>query len=227
MWKILSPRSCRSSAETLQSYLNSYAEREHIVKVNWGNSGFSLNNPVEVVGNKAEAVARSVNKAHFFQLCKDLGTVPVVSSYEGPCFQHYDQFSHDGRGVKYVDRQEDFIPGVFTTKAINGLEIRSYFCYDMQPMLFAKALLPGHSPTPVQNSLNYGYTPLLPKVTGLRKIVEEMTRDVANRVELSYGAIDFILDREHTVWVLESNSAPTLIKEEIVQGFTEEFAKRW
>ena len=227
MWKVISPSICRSSAETLESFLNVNHPIERNVKINWGNSQLSLHDSRDVFGNKLEAVGRSADKQRFFDLCEDLGTVPVVKEYNGPCFQHLDRFSQNGRGVVYVDNPADFSRNVLTTKAIKGIELRSYFCYNSKPVIFTKAKLPDGADTAVQNSTNYGYKKELPKFTGIRSVIEELTKQVANRLELSYGAIDFIVDKDGLVWILESNSAPTLITEEVCDVFAKAIAQNW
>lgn len=228
MWNVLSPRVCRESATSLQAALNDMYPIHHTIKINWGNSDFSLHNPVEVFGNKTEAVARSANKHTFFALARGLGTVPVVNTYLGPCFQHRDALGHDGRGVVYVDKAEDFLPGYLSTQKIEGEEYRVYFCFDAKPIIYKKVpLVDGYGE--VHNSTTHGYDtqPNLKKIPGLRKVLTDMTKAVANRLELSMGAVDFIVDSEHTCWVLESNSGPTLLSQELLEMFASAIGERY
>ena len=69
---------------------------------------------------------RSVIKPLFYSLCKDLGTLPIVEQFEGPCFQHVDNGSN-GSGVKFCDNAANFLENVFTTKQVKGTEWRAYF----------------------------------------------------------------------------------------------------
>jgi hypothetical protein len=222
MWKVLSPVICRETAETLQHCLNITYPIDYEKKVNWGNSKFLLHDPVEVFGNKTEAVARSSAKNRFFSLCQGLGTVPVLQRWEGPCFQHINASGSNSSGVVYVDKEEDYRPGILTTKAIEGEEFRVYFCYGNKKV-YKKALLPNAQHNPIKNSERYGYinaTEDFKRVTGLEDILYELTTDVAKRLELQYGAVDFIMDKKYKVWVLESNSAPTLFNHNLVSLFT-------
>lgn len=232
MWKVVSPRICRDSAETLEYTLNNLYPIESSIKINWGNSGFNRHSPWEVFGNKCEAVLRSSRKDVFFQLCKKMGTVPVVNSFDGPCFQHYDEAGHNGSGIKYVTEASEFVPGLLTTKQIKGVEYRVYFCYDMPPLIYMKVPLTDDTPeNPIRNSHNgYGYLrnpPDLRKVKNLKDILLSSTKEVADKLELSYGAVDFIVSTDYTVYVLESNSAPTLFSEELVVNFAKQISKRF
>ena len=234
MWKILSPSSCRDSARSLEVWMNSAYPIEHTLKVNWGNSRFIMHNPNEVYGNKMEAIIRSANKNMFFDICKNQGTVPVISSerYVERCYQHIDPSGQNGSGIKFVASEESFTPGVLTVKEIKGDEYRVYFCYDMPKQIYLKAPLTEATPeNPIRNSHNgYGYMnnpPQLRKIRDLRHHLYSLTNEVSARMELSYGAIDFILDNDYTIWVLETNSAPTLFNEALVEGFAEEFNRRW
>ena len=242
MWKVISPSVGRETAEVLESYLNVGHPIERDVKVNWGWSGYSSslgNIPSEVWGNKREAIARSVNKRTFFNLCKDLGTVPVVKEedeYAHGYYIHNDVTGHNGSGLHYTDSMVDALLGIYegklVTKEVKGQEFRVYFCYGMPHMMYAKVPLTDDIPhNPIQNSFNgYGYmpaTPYLKRVSGLKGILSEYTKKVAARLELSYGAVDFIMDEEYTVYVLESNTAPTLFNETLCINFATSIAEVW
>lgn len=232
MWKVISPRMARESAETLQHTLNHFHPIVEMVKINWGNSIINATDLREVFGNKCEAVYRSARKDVFFQLCKKMGTVPVVTEFDGPCFQHPDPTGHNGSGIRYVTGASEFVPGLFTTKQIKGTEYRVYFCYDMVPKIYMKVPLTEDTPeNPIQNSHNgYGYLynpPALRNVDNLKEILLSSTKEVADKLELSYGAIDFIVSTDYTVYILESNSAPTLFSEALVEGFAEQIARRF
>lgn len=232
MWKVLSPRICRESAATLEHTLNILHPINEDIKINWGNSSFSINDPREVFGNKTEAVFRSARKDVFFKLCKEMGTVPVITEFDGPCFQHYDSAGHNGSGIKYVTDSSEFVPGLLTTKQIKGKEYRVYFCYDMAPMIFLKTKLEDTvQNSAIQNSHNgYGYLynpSTLRSISNLKKILLLSTEEVKNKLELSYGAVDFIVSEDYTVYVLESNSAPTLFTEALVDEFASQFSRRF
>jgi len=230
MWRILAPSICKETAEVLQDIMNDSYPTERTIKVNWGNSTLNRHEHTHVWGNKLEAVGRSGYKRLFFELCKDLGTVPVCTSYEGPCFQHRVPNGSNGLGVVYVDREEDFMPDFFSTKEIVGNEFRVYFCYDMPYHYYQK--LPLGEPTShhLQTSGNgwgYGSTKdEFSRVTGLKNILEEYTEKVANRLELSYGAVDFKVSEDYTVYILEANSAPTLFNIGLVEGFAAQFKEK-
>lgn len=231
MWKVLAPPVCRDTAQSLQSYLEVVAPNKG-VKINWGNSGFLRTDASQVWGNKVEAVQRSANKYKFFELCKDMGTVPIINSFNGPCFQHHDPLGANGSGIRFVATEEDFIPGLLTTKQVKGSEYRVYFCYNAKPLIYLKTRLTDETPEcPIRNSHNgYGYMrnpPQLRTIPNLKEVLLSYTEEVSNKIELSYGAIDFILSAEHTVYILESNSAPTLFSEELVEMFGNEFIRRW
>lgn len=223
MWKIVHPSICKETALVLQDVLNESYPVEREVKVNWGNSNITWHEHTHVFGNKLEAVARSVYKRGFFHLCKDLGTVPVCTSYEGPCFQHRVSNGSNGVGVTYVDREEDFMPDFFSTKEIVGKEYRVYFCYNMPYQYYEKMPIGEPTSTHLQTSGNgWGYgsaRPAFARISGLKNILKELTTSVANRLELSYGAVDFKLSKDHTAYILESNSAPTLFNIELVESF--------
>jgi hypothetical protein len=220
MFKVIAPRVGRESAAVLESYLNDPVVEENIT-LNWGNSGFHRHDPREVFGNKPEGVFRSSNKHVFFDLCKNLGTVPVVTEYSGPCFQHFDPGGHNGSGLKYVDSPEDFLPGVLTTQEVKGREFRVYFCYNMVPLIYEKVPLSSEVvEAPVHNSHNgYGYKKFNSTISGLKDILVDYTQKVARRIELSYGAVDFIMSEDHLVYILESNTAPTLFNTDLCEGF--------
>ena len=231
-WNVISPLVGRETAEVLQDYLNVQHPIDREVKVNWGCSSITRHDPSEIWGNKPVAIGRSVNKKTFFSLCKDLGTVPVVTSYEGPCFQHFDFNGANGSGVVFVDNEEDFRQGVLTTKQVKGQEFRVYFCYGMTPQVYAKVPLTEDTPhNPIQNSFNgYGYmpaAPLMKKVRGLEGILKEYSKKVASRLELSYGAVDFIMAKDYTVYILETNTAPTLFNEGLCEAFATNIAEVW
>jgi hypothetical protein len=232
----------RESAETLQYTLNHFHPIEEEIKINWGNSGFNANDPREVFGNKCEAVYRSARKDVFFQLCKKMGTVPVVKEedeYSPGYFIHDDPTGHNGGGVRYLGVGEPHIvvlkaiqEGKLVTKQIKGTEYRVYFCYNMVPKIYMKVPLTEDTPeNPIQNSHNgYGYLsnpPSLKRIENLKEILLSSTKEVADKLELSYGAIDFIVSTDYTVYILESNSAPTLFSEELVDGFAEHIARRF
>jgi hypothetical protein len=98
------------NVQIIQDMMNDFYPTKRTIKVNWGNSRLDRHEHAHVWGNKIEAVHRSGYKRLFFELCKDLGTVPVCTSYEGPCFQHSVPNGSNGLGVVYVDREEDFFP---------------------------------------------------------------------------------------------------------------------
>ena len=231
-WNIISPRVGRETADVLQSYLNAEHPIDREVKVNWGCSIFTRHDPSEVWGNTPVAVGRSVNKKTMHTLCKDLGVVPIVTSYEGPCYQHHDVAGHNGSGVRFVDTPEAFVQGVHTTKQVKGQEFRVYFCYNMEPQVYAKVPLTEDTPhNPIQNSFNgYGYMPanvFFKKISGLQSILKEYTKKVSSRLELSYGAVDFIMSEDYTVYTLESNTAPTLFNESLCSSFATAIAEVW
>lgn len=229
-YKVISPRSCRESAQSLMETLNDVYPPDRDVIINWGNSYVSLHDPLHVFGNKLEAVGRSANKKVFFELCKDLGPVPVVTEYSEPgVYQHHANLS-DGRGVVFVDSPENFVRGVLSTKRIVGTEYRVYFCYDMKPMIFKKVKLDDSAEDhAIQCSTNgYGYIENpreLQAIDNLKSILLNYTARAAKRLELSYGAIDFIVEKDtYMVYLLESNSAPTLITTDLVLGFASEIS---
>ena len=241
-WNIISPRVGRETAEVLQSYLNIEHPIEREVKVNWGNSAFNLHPSPYVWGNSTSSVARSVDKGIFFSLCKDLGTVPVVSTVnevgEPPhgYFIHDDATGHNGSGVRYtlgvLSVVEAIQAGKLVTKEVKGQEFRVYFCYNMEPQVYAKVPLTENTPhNPIQNSFNgYGYIPanvFFKKISGLQSILKEYTKKVSSRLELSYGAVDFIMSEDYTVYVLESNTAPTLFNESLCSSFATAIAEVW
>lgn len=225
MWKVISPRSCRESAQLLQTTLNEmYPRHQQPEKIiNWGNSSVSMHNPVDIFGNKLEAVQRSANKILTFKLCKHLGTVPQIQGgYDGPCFIHTNPLGQNGSGVVFCDKEEDFIGGHFTTKQIKGKEFRTYFAYGSVIGIFKKVQVEGDSQSLVRNSHNgWGYLsspPELNRIKDLKKYLKELTLDVSNALELSYGAVDIILeDDTHKLYILEANSAPTLITLDLVE----------
>jgi hypothetical protein len=158
------------------------------------------------------------------ELLSDLGTVPVVTEYEGPCFQHVNPAGQNGSGVIYCDNPDNFIPGVLSTKEIKGKEFRAYFAYGKVGGIYRKSRLDGSS-TPgmgVCNSQEWGYVEYpkeLKMVPELSSVIREMTIKAANRLELSYGAVDFIFSEDGYVYILETNSAPTLIDGELLDFF--------
>ena len=239
-WNVISPIVGRETAEALQAYLNVQHPIEREVKVNWGCSVFNRHDPSEVWGNKPVAVARSVNKKTFFSLCKGLGTVPVVKEAEDVegfgYFIHEDASGHNGSGVRYthglLSAYEAAQAGKLVTKEVKGQEFRVYFCYGMTPQVYAKVPLTEETPhNPIQNSFNgYGYmpaAPLMKKVRGLEGILKEYTKKVSSRLELSYGAVDFILAKDYTVYILETNTAPTLFNEGLCEAFATNIAEVW
>jgi len=239
-WKILSPSVGRETAGVLESYLNVEHPIERDVKINWGCSLLTRHLPVEVWGNSLPSVARSVNKKTMLNLCKDLGTVPVVKGATDVggvgYYIHDDVTGHNGSGIHYVlgplSALEAVQEGKLVTQQVRGQEFRVYFCYDMQYKMYAKVPLTDSTPhNPIQNSFNgYGYTPATPylkRISGLKAILSEYTKKVASRLELSYGAIDFIMSEDYTVYILESNSAPTLFNEELCSEFAKSIAEVW
>ena len=238
MFKVISPRVGRESAKALESYLNIQHPIEREVKFNWGCSVMMRHEAIDVWGNSLKAVARSVDKGVFFSLCKDLGTVPVVSKVEeytpGCHYIHYDATGHNGSGVMYSydeHRILSSIPDMLVTRGITGQEFRVYFCYGTYKM-YAKVPLTEDTPhNPIQNSFNgYGYmpaTPFLRKIEGLKQVLTEQTKKVASRLELFYGAVDFIMDNDYTVYILESNTAPTLFSEELCEMFATNIVEVW
>lgn len=230
MWKIVHPSICKETAEVIQDMMNDFYPTERTIKVNWGNSKLNRHEHAHVWGNKLESVHRSGYKRLFFELCKDLGTVPVCTSYEGPCFQHRVPNGSNGLGVVYVDREEDFMPDFFSTKEIVGKEFRVYFCYDIPYQYYQKMPTGEPTSTHLQTSGNgWGYgsaRPEFARVTGLKDILRELTTSVKNRLELSYGAVDFKVSEDHTVYILESNSAPTLFNVSLLNAFCSQFKEK-
>ena len=156
--------------------------------------------------------------------------MPVCTSYEGPCFQHRVPNGSNGLGVVYVDREEDFMPDFFSTKEIVGKEFRVYFCYDTPYQYYQKMPVGEPTSTHLQTSGNgWGYgsaRPEFAQVTGLKDILKELTTSVRNRLELSYGAVDFKVSEDHTVYILESNSAPTLFNVSLLKAFCSQFKEK-
>lgn len=232
MWKVISPRCARETATVLQQTLNEFFPKEETLILNWGNSYIGNTPNEQVFGNKTSSVFRSVNKQEFFKLCKSLGTVPAVTQWEGPCFQHHANLQ-DGQGVKFVDKEEDFIPGILSTKQIKGVEYRVFFCYDGPMHIFKKVKLDRESPSSsIQNSVNgYGYeknSKTLKTIPKLRELLISDTIKVKNKLELSYGAIDFILENTtHNLYILESNSAPTIFDEGVMYSFADTINKQF
>lgn len=217
MWKVLSPSICRDSARRLQEELNEDYPITAEKLINWGNSGFRVNNPVNVFGNKCEAVARSANKKTMFKLLESLGTVPVVEHYSGPCFQHHDVAGHNGSGVTYCNNRDSFVPGLLTTKEIKGIEWRVYFAYGTVLGIYKKVRVEalGSESSPIRTSHNgWGYqenADELHNVVNLKQTLTELAVDASDRLELSYGAVDIMTDHDWSCYILETNSAPTLI----------------
>lgn len=228
MWKVISPSICRTSAQRLQQELNEDYPITKEVTLNWGNSVITRTPLVEVFGNKLEAVARSANKALMYKICKKHGTVPVVEHFSGPCFQHDNVLGHNGSGVRYCNRQEDFIPGIFSTKEIKGTEWRVYFAYGKVLEIYKKDKVEevGDPSSPVHNSHNgWGYVSNpreLDRIHDLKKYLSELAINCANSLELSYGAIDILASKRWVLYVLESNSAPTLITNDLVAKLAKE-----
>ena len=241
MFKVIAPRVGRESAEVLESYLNTQHPIEREVKFNWGCSVMMHHEAIDVWGNSLKAVARSVDKGVFFSLCKDLGTVPVVPTVnevgESPhgYFIHDDVTGHNGSGVRYtlgsLSVVEAIQAGKLVTKQVKGQEFRVYFCYGAVKIYAKVPLTEGTPHNPIQNSFNgYGYmaaTPFLRKIEGLKQVLTEQAKKVASRLELSYGAVDFIMDNDYTVYILESNTAPTLFSEELCEMFATNIAEVW
>ena len=231
MYKVISPRSCRESAETLQEYLNvryPCTFSDSTVLINWGNSRIERHDPILVFGNRRESVGRSSDKNIMFQLLHNLGTVPVVTEYTEPgVYQHHGASLSDGRGVRFVERASDFVPGVLSTQRVIGAEFRVYFCYNQPKLIYKKVKLNATTPdSTIQcSTTGYGYQSdptELRRIIGFNGILKEYTKKVANRLELSYGAVDFILEKDtNMVYILEVNSAPTLFVEEIVDTFAQ------
>lgn len=238
MYKVISPRSCRESAQSLMETLNSVYPNDRDVVINWGNSSVSTHNPMNVFGNKLESVGRSANKKLMFDLCKDLGTVPLFAEEaSNGWYIHRNSGGQNGSGVYYTEEKHDarthFSLDYLVTNRILGEEYRVYFCYDMKPMIFKKIKMDDDAPDhAVQCSTNgYGYIENpreLRDVDNLRDILVQYTHKTANRLELSYGAIDFIVEKNtYMVYILESNSAPTLITADLVLGFAEQISNRF
>lgn len=233
MWKVISPHICRESAQRLQQELNEdYPIRSEKV-INWGNSAISSYEHIDVFGNKLEAVARSSDKRTMFRLCKKHGTVPLLN-IEDPVhlcgyYIHEDPYGHNGSGVRFAQVAREIVHalsnGLLVTRAVKGKEFRAYFAYGDVLEIYKKVRVEetGDESSQVHNSVNgWGYLsnpPELRKVSGLTKVIKELTIACANTLELSYGAVDFIMDDEYRVWVLESNSAPTLITNELTAKF--------
>ena len=155
-----------------------------------------------------------------YKLCKDLGTLPVVTQYEGPCFQHVENLS-DGKGVIFCDNAANFRENVFTTKQVKGTEYRAYFINHEVVAIYRKQKLTKGPATPIKNSTNgYGYI-LNPKeqAKDLFRYIKELTLECSNRIGMSYGAVDFIVDKEYLIQILEANSAPTLLSEQVLVAF--------
>jgi len=224
MWKVISPRCCRETATVLNKELNETYPHEKEVILNWGNSNITRYNVMNIFGNAPQAVYRTVNKKECASLLDDLGHVPVVTEYTEPgVFQHLGFYSN-GKGVKFVTNSTDFNSDLFSTKKVTGKEFRVYFCY--KPLdIFKKVKLDKNTPdSAIQNSLNgYGYQKNpkeLTDILDLKKYLTQLTTSVMNRLEISYGAVDFILEDEtNLIYILEVNSAPTLFNYPLIEKF--------
>lgn len=233
MWKVISPRVGRESASVLQEQLNLAFPIERDMKINWGCSSINTHNPVEVFGNKPEGVARSANKQIFFELCSDLGTVPVAKLEDDyhphGYFIHHNPGGHNGSGVAFspvpLAAVQAIQQGTLVTKAIKGTEYRVYFAYGRYDIL-KKTKLDDRPSSPVANSHNgYGYT-LKPSLKrDLHKALLWVAKAIANRLELSYGAVDCLHDPiTGLVYALESNTAPVLLTADLAWMFGEAIA---
>lgn len=236
MWRVISPRVGRESASVLQEQINLAFPTKRDMKINWGCSSISTHDPREVFGNKPEGVARSANKRIFFNLCSDLGTVPVAKPngkyHPLGYFIHHDPGGHNGAGVSYTSdksvAEAALRDGTLVTKAIKGKEYRVYFAYG-QTSVLEKTKLDDRPSSPVANSHNgYGYT-LEPTIKAdLRKALLWVAKAIANRLELSYGAVDCIHDPiTGLVYALESNTAPVLLTADLAWMFGEAIANQF
>jgi hypothetical protein len=199
--------------------------------INWGNSQLYLSNPIDVFGNKLESVARSTNKRIMFRLLAKLGPVPVITNenkgnFNHGCFIHIDPTGHNGSGIIYKEEVE--YTETFTTAKIKGDEYRCYFAYGFTSNIYKKVLLDeGHSISEIHNSHNgWGYLsnpPELNDIVDLEDVIRKYTMKAASALELSYGAVDFIVEEEtNIVYILETNSAPTLIEYPLTLFFAEQ-----
>ena len=228
MWKVISPKSCRDSAKTLELGLNEFFPLKLSDKIiNWGCSSINKTEHYKVYGNKQEAVYRSTIKPVMFDLLKDYGPVPVTTEFVKPgVFQHHANLS-DGKGVQYVNKKEDFIPGVLSTKKITGSEWRVYFSYGKILGIYKKTKVSSFkNKKEIHNSTNgWGYLLNPTELTTIEDfdtILRSWTIRTAKRMELVMGAVDFILEyKTRLVYILETNSAPTLITPELGYHFAE------
>jgi hypothetical protein len=230
MWKVVSPACCRASAHALESQLNQDHPLEGTIIINWGNSQLNNTDTNTVFGNKLEAVKRSTNKRIMFYLLKNLGTVPVITEENKDDYDNYyihiDPSGHNGSGIIYKNKEEyNFNPNDLVTGEVKGKEFRVYFAYSNTFSVYKKEKLHNANDSNIHNSHNgWGYESNpqeLRNVPQLEAIMREYTLKVANRLELSYGAVDFIYGQDGYVYILETNSAPTLIEPGLLYSFSE------
>jgi hypothetical protein len=199
--------------------------------INWGNSQLSLSSPIDVFGNRLKSVFRSANKKIMFDLLAHLGTVPVITNenkdnFNHGCFVHVDPTGHNGSGIIYKEEVE--YTDTLTTAKIKGDEYRCYFAYGFTSNIYKKVFLDeGRPVSEIHNNHNgWGYlgNPTeLNDIIGLEDVIRKYTIKAASALELNYGAVDFIVEEgTNLVYILETNSAPTLIEYSLTLFFAEQ-----
>lgn len=223
MFKVVSPKKCRASAELLQTYLNMYSEFETEIRINWGCSGFENPENKNVKGNSVQAVANSVDKKRAFELL-DYRAVPVIKipeEFNGKIIAHLDPYASGGKGVKVVTIGDFWNPHTLYTRFIEGREFRAFFAYGEVIAIAEKVPVEEIKNSDIKSSKNgYGYQVWYKgePIKGLNKVIADRVNEAQKLLGLDYGAIDFIVENETlTTYILESNSAPCLFDTDIAE----------
>jgi hypothetical protein len=224
MYRVMAPQSCKETAEALEGYLNNILSFEDEVRINWGYSSFkNPKNYTLVKGNSTQSVFNAVNKDVTFKLLKGF-VVPAIESKEeftDTCIQHLDPKGMAGQGVRLIHPYSDkYVEGVPTTKFIDGEEYRVYFAYGEVLGTAKKAKLHDKAHPWVKTPSNgWGYSLFYQEpVTGLFDLFLDGVQEVSKKLDIKYGAIDFIVEKDTCItYILEVNSAPCLFDPELCE----------
>ncbi len=227
MYKVLAPKSCKDSAETLEAYMNNMRNVDEEVRINWGFSAFNNPKNVNYKGNLISAVTKSVNKWITFN---ELGLfcVPLVKTKEDfndTAVQHTVEGGMAGKGVRLVHPAADkFDPDILTTKFIEGDEFRVYFAYGKVLGIAQKAKLYDKAHPWIKTPDNgWGYSMIHDEpVTGLFDLFADGVNEVTKKIGLKYGAVDLIMEKGTCItYILEVNSAPCLFDSKLAESMAQ------
>ena len=198
------------------------------VLIRYGSSARIRRQPTRVINNR-EAVVSAANKRDMVTLLRENFELICPFSYtpEYPCYGFMRQHQR-GEGVVFLFSDVDRL---WTQTALGEFayyslpkqvaeEYRLHICGNNKKMMRKQRPSPNiTASTFVIRNREQGYEFVLAEDNRNRRKLEEFGMAIKDVFQLDFCALDFMVDTDNKPWVLEVNSAPSLINNENTKEF--------